>query len=75
MTKMPSSTANERQFTAHQKAGQVAIWLSQGSKLTTREVARATGMTFMGAKYMLEMLSLVLPIVHLDHKWQWVRRE
>lgn len=67
--------ASERQFTAHQKAGQVAIWLSQGSQLTTRDVARLTGMTFMGAKYMLEMLSLVLPIVHLNHKWQWVRRE
>lgn len=67
--------AGEQKWTAHQKAGQIAIWLSQGSQLTTRDVARATGMTFMGAKYMLEMLSLVLPIEHREHKWRWISRE
>lgn len=63
---------SDRQWTAHQKAGQITLFLSQGSQLTTVEVARLTGMTFMGAKYMMEMLSLVLPIEHRDKRWRWM---
>ena len=64
-----------REWTAHQKAGQIAIWLAQGDSFTTREVAQCTGMTFMGAKYMLEMLSMVLPIEHVEGNWRWVRHD
>lgn len=67
--------SQNHEFTAHQKAGQIAIWLSQGERFTTRDVALRTGMTFMGAKYMLEMLSLVLPIEHRDSYWQWMERD
>lgn len=63
---------NEREWTAHQKAGQIAVWLSQGQQMTTAEVARQTGMTFMGAKYLMEMLSMVLPIEHRDKTWRWM---
>lgn len=64
----------ERQWTAHQKAGQITVFLVQGSKLSTNEIAQLTGMTFMGAKYMMEMLSLVLPIEHRERCWQWMER-
>lgn len=62
------------EWTAHQKAGQIAIWLYEGQRYTTPEVAKRTGMTYMGAKYMLEMMSMVLPIVQIDGKWEWQRQ-
>lgn len=65
----------ERQFTAHQKAGQITVFLVQGSQLSTVEIAQITGMTYMGAKYMLEMLSLVLPIEYSEKRWRWMARE
>ena len=67
-----ATATRERTWTAHQKAGQIAIWLSQGQRFTTRAIAERTGMTFMGAKYMMEMLSLVLPIEHRDSYWRWM---
>ncbi len=71
---MPVGT-HDRQWTAHQKAGQITVFLVQGSKLSTSDVARLTGMTFMGAKYMMEMLSLALPIEHRDKRWQWMEKK
>jgi hypothetical protein len=69
-----STRPHERQWTAHQKAGQITVFLVQGSKMTTMEIARLTGMTFMGAKYMMEMLSMVLPIEHVDSQWRWMQK-
>lgn len=69
-----ASQTNQHEWTAHQKAGQITVFLVQGSKLSTGDVARLTGMTFMGAKYMMEMLSMVLPIEHRDKCWQWIQK-
>lgn len=61
-----------RDATAHQRAGKVTVWLFQGNKLTTVQIAAATGLSWDGADYMMTMLSLALPIVKVDGKWQWV---
>jgi hypothetical protein len=72
MTRTRAIEANPtREWTAHQKAGQVVAWLLDGAQLSTREIASRTGMTWHGARYMLEMLSLTLPIVHVDGTWRW----
>ena len=64
--------ANRREWNAHQRAGQVTYWLVQGRKLSTAEIARLTGLSWDGAKFMMEMLSGLLPIVYADDKWQWL---
>lgn len=61
-----------RDATAHQRAGQVAVWLYQGSRLTTSEIARLTGLTWDGADYMMRMLVLALPITKTGPKWHWI---
>ena len=62
---------NQREWNAHQRAGQVTYWLMQGRKLSTAEIARLTGLSWDGAKFMMEMLSGPLPIVCADNEWQW----
>lgn len=62
---------NQREWNAHQRAGQVTYWLVQGRKMSTAEIARLTGLSWDGAKFMMEMLSGLLPIVYSDDKWQW----
>ena len=64
--------ANQREWNAHQRAGQVTFWLVQGRKMSTAEIARLTGLSWDGAKFMMEMLSGLLPIVCADNKWQWL---
>lgn len=63
--------ANRREWNAHQRAGQVTFWLVQGRKMSTAEIARLTGLSWDGAKFMMEMLSGLLPIVFIDDRWQW----
>lgn len=64
--------ANRREWNAHQRAGQVTFWLVQGRKMSTAEIARLTGLSWDGAKFMMEMLSGLLPILYADDKWQWI---
>ena len=63
--------ANRREWNAHQRAGQVTYWLVQGRKMSTAEIAHLTGLSWDGAKFMMEMLSGRLPIVYAGEKWQW----
>jgi hypothetical protein len=63
------------EWTAHQKAGQVVAWLLEGEAMTTRDIADKTEMTWHGARYMMEMLSLTLPIVQVDGEWRWMVRQ
>ena len=67
------TTDNQRrEYNAHQKAGLITILLKGGSKMTTEGIARITGLSRDGAEYMMDMLSVVLPIVKIDCKWQWM---
>jgi hypothetical protein len=63
---------NQREWNAHQRAGQVTYWLVKGRKMSTAEIARLTGLSWDGAKFMMEMLSGLLPIVYSDDKWHWL---
>lgn len=60
-----------RDWNAHQKAGQVVAWLLSGAEMSTTEIADRTGMTWHGAIYMMERLSLTLPIAQIGGKWRW----
>lgn len=64
--------AHQPEWNAHQRAGQVTYWLVQGHKMSTAQIARRTGLSWEGAKFMMEMLSGLLPIVHVKGKWQWL---
>jgi hypothetical protein len=64
--------ADQREWNAHQRAGQVTFWLVQGRRMSTAEIARLTGLSWDGAKFMMEMLSGLLPIVYSDDKWHWL---
>lgn len=62
------------EWTAHMRAATAVFWLLSGSRLTTAEVARLTGLSWDGAKYMLVNMSIVVPIAEDDSgKWFWLR--
>lgn len=58
--------------TATERAALVTWLLVQGGSLSTREVARRTGLGIRGASYLCDRLSMVLPIVLVDGRWQLV---
>lgn len=62
-------------WNAHQRGGWVTLWLWQGSRLSTRDIARLTGMTPQGAGKMMTILSAALPIIHSDGVWVWMEKE
>ena len=64
-----------RDWNAHQRAAWITLWLWQGSRLTTRDVARLCRMTTQGAGKMMTILSASLPIVQVDGRWQWMSKE
>lgn len=63
------------EWNAHQRAGHIAIRLYQGEQMTMNEIAKETEMTYQGSKFMMEMLSLILPISVVNGKWQWMRSD
>lgn len=69
------SLVDERraEWNSHIRGGWIAIWLFQGSKLTTREIVTLTGMSKQGVEFMMEILSQGMPIVRVDGRWQWLR--
>jgi hypothetical protein len=64
-----------REWNAHQRAVKVKEWLDAGEKLTMAEIARRTGLTINGAKYMMTALSLVMQITEIDGEWQQVKSD
>lgn len=64
-----------REWNAHQRGGWIVLFLWQGSKLTTREVAGLCGMTTQGAGKMMVILESSFPITIIDGKWQWLHKE
>lgn len=60
------------EWNSHVRGAYIAIWLKGGSKLSTLDIVRLTGMSKQGVWFMLEILSAYMPIAHIDGKWQWV---
>lgn len=61
------------ELNAHQRAVLIAIALLGGEELTMAEIARRTGLTINGAKYMMAALTLIIGITEIDGKWQSVK--
>lgn len=59
-----------REWNAHQRAVQVKEWLDNGERLTMAEIARRTGLTKMGARYMMAAISAIQPYTEIDGLWQ-----
>lgn len=59
------------EWNSHVRAAYIAIWLKGGSKLTTADIVRLTGLSKQGVEFMLEILSGHMPIVRIDGRWQW----
>lgn len=59
-------------LTSWARGGMVVLYLQQGSRLTTREIAQLTSITRRGAQYMMDALTLVFPIVFEQGKWRWM---
>lgn len=58
------------EMTAHQRAAAVTLWLVQGNRLTTAEIGKLTHSTWGNAAYMMDRLTLVLPIDR-DEEGRW----
>jgi hypothetical protein len=58
------------ELTAHQRAVMVKSMLDAGEKLLISEIAKRTGLTLNGAKYMMAMISAVAPVTEIDGLWQ-----
>jgi hypothetical protein len=70
------AVTNEREWTAHQRSAIITFWLRDGNLLTTGDIARMTQMTWHGAEYMMEHISIVLPIRKDERgRWCWMSAE
>lgn len=63
-----------REWNAHIRGGWVILFLWQGSKLSTRDIARLVGVTPQMAGRMMAILSAEFPLVCQDHLWQWMEK-
>lgn len=61
-------------LTSRQRAALVACNLQAGERMTTRDIARITGLTPMGAYYLINDLCCVLPLYQDDETgvWTWI---
>lgn len=73
--KATAPDAGRREWNAHAKGGWVVLFLWQGSKFTTQEVANLCGMTKQGAQKMMTILEASFPITLVDSKWQWISKD
>lgn len=60
------------EWNSHVRGAYIAIWLKGGSKLSTRDIMRLTGLSKQGVEFMLDILSGYMPITRINGKWQWV---
>lgn len=72
---MRSDDLRRQDWNSHIRGGWVILWLWQGSKLSTRDIARLTGITKQGAQWMMDVLSDEFPIICFEGKWQWMEKE
>ena len=75
MTRTRANDARRDGWNAHVRGGWVMLWLWQGSRLTTRDVARLTGISIPAAHRMMVILSAAFPITRAEGLWQWIERE
>ena len=59
------------EWNSHVRGAYIAVWLFQGSKLSTAEIAKLSGLSKQGVEFMMEILSGHMPIVRVDGRWQW----
>jgi hypothetical protein len=71
------SLADERrtEWNSHVRGAYIAIWLKGGSKLSTAEIVKLTGLSKQGVEFMMEILGAYMPIVRVSGKWQWMDDE
>jgi hypothetical protein len=69
------SLADERrnEWNSHVRGAYIAVWLFQGSKLSTAEIVKLTGLSKQGVEFMMEILGAYMPIERVAGKWQWLR--
>lgn len=63
------------EWNSHVRGGWVMLWLWQGSRLTTRDIARLTGISIPAAHRMMVILCSHFPITRDGGEWQWIERE
>ena len=73
--KAAARDSTRREWNAHVKGGWVALFLWQGSRLTTLEIARLCGMTKQGAQKMMVNMEADMQITLVDGKWQWISKD
>lgn len=61
-----------RDLTAHQRAGQVVLWMWAGRRMSTAEIAARLDLTYAGAYYMMTHLSLLPWGLWQDEAGYWV---
>ena len=58
-------------YTAQEKAALITWHLAHGAGMQTRDVAKLTGLTMVGAWYMMQRLARVIP-VYQDDRGVWI---
>lgn len=68
---------DERELTAIQRAGRVTVrLLLNGEQLTNQQIAQMCGYAdYRGAQYLMDGLSLELPIVYVAGVWRVMDRD
>jgi hypothetical protein len=69
----PVTTHEGRKWSTRARAGWVLIFLWKGAKLTTVDIAKITGLTRRGVRYMMDDLAAHFPIVLDGEFWQWMK--
>lgn len=67
--------ARRLEWNSHLRGAWIAVWLRQGSKLSTAEIVRLTGMSKQGVEFMMDILAGGMPIARIDGKWVWTGEE
>lgn len=66
---------NLKEFTAQQKAAYITDQFNGGAALTAVEIAEMFGITRQGAYYLLDNVSVVVPLMLHCHKWRRLPRQ
>lgn len=66
------NTERISEMTAQERAFDVAFRLADGEAMTTRQVAEMTGLTLMGAWYLMQRGARVAPVTQ-DSNGRWKR--
>lgn len=68
------TTENQQcdEWNSHTRGAQIAVWLKDGAKLSTEELAERVYVTTQGIDYIMVWLVRRFPIEKYDGKWQWM---